>query len=322
MLPNEKEIKKKIITKRKDIKSKLDILKHGELVHQNFFSPLTKHLANIETELTKTQQQQQQIPKTEKQFLYNEFTPKIRRKEIKIERKNISDDDDDDDTEVSGLKRTILDEIDNPIYESSTPNRIQDITNESFRDYLEQYDSLPRKYIHNLYNDTKNEFDHKYGIRFNTEQEKFYIGDSELFIDGSDVIVRKKRYKGTPGLYELLFMKEPKRFTQTDEKHYQQIVLKTNANRRHYQHEKQIDGSRLKKYKDILAPLTMKKGGGGGNILMKVTNKNINYVHWDDANELVDRLKLLYASHEAGNTGVINEINSIIEELREAKIIH
>jgi len=43
----------------------------------------------------------------------------------------------------------------------------------------------------------------------------------------------------------------------------------------------------------------------------------IDYVHWDDPNELVDRLRLLDASHRAGN----NEMLSIIDEFREGGLI-
>lgn len=43
----------------------------------------------------------------------------------------------------------------------------------------------------------------------------------------------------------------------------------------------------------------------------------IQYVYFDDPNELVDRSKLLIASSESGNNAHINEINSIIEELQE-----
>jgi len=53
----------------------------------------------------------------------------------------------------------------------------------------------------------------------------------------------------------------------------------------------------------------------------ELTGNSINYVYWDDPNKLVDRLKLLVASKQAGHTGHKNEIVSIIEELREAKII-
>lgn len=50
-------------------------------------------------------------------------------------------------------------------------------------------------------------------------------------------------------------------------------------------------------------------------------NENIVYEYWDDANELCERLKLLSASKSGGNSNHDQEINSIIEELREIKII-
>ena len=39
-------------------------------------------------------------------------------------------------------------------------------------------------------------------------------------------------------------------------------------------------------------------------------------------NELVDRLRLLLASQAAGNPSHTNKIISIIEQLREAKIVY
>ena len=54
-----------------------------------------------------------------------------------------------------------------------------------------------------------------------------------------------------------------------------------------------------------------------------IANSNPNkYVHWDDPNELVERLRLLDAAQAAGNNNHNNEIMSIIEELREAEIIY
>ncbi|KAG5318527.1 YMD3 protein, partial [Pseudoatta argentina] len=51
---------------------------------------------------------------------------------------------------------------------------------------------------------------------------------------------------------------------------------------------------------------------------MILNDNAIDYEHWDDPNELVDRLRLLDASHRAGNNAHDNEMLSIIEELREA----
>lgn len=54
---------------------------------------------------------------------------------------------------------------------------------------------------------------------------------------------------------------------------------------------------------------------------MALNDNKIDYVHWNDPNELVDRLRLLEASRQAGNNAHDNEILSIIEELYEAGLI-
>lgn len=48
---------------------------------------------------------------------------------------------------------------------------------------------------------------------------------------------------------------------------------------------------------------------------------NIAYEYYDDPNEICDRLRLLLMSKQSGNTNHFQEINTILEELREAKII-
>ena len=68
---------------------------------------------------------------------------------------------------------------------------------------------------------------------------------------------------------------------------------------------------------NIIRPLFTSVGEG----LKQVTGNKIDYVYWNDINELVDRLRLLIMSQKAGNTGVHNEIDSIIEELMETGVI-
>ncbi|KYM95853.1 hypothetical protein ALC62_13504 [Cyphomyrmex costatus] len=55
-------------------------------------------------------------------------------------------------------------------------------------------------------------------------------------------------------------------------------------------------------------------------IVMTLNDNKIDYVHWDNPNELVDRLQLLEASRQAGHNAHDNEI-LFIEELREAGLI-
>lgn len=65
----------------------------------------------------------------------------------------------------------------------------------------------------------------------------------------------------------------------------------------------------------------MKKTGSGLEKPFIPYNQNIVYEYYDDPNELCDRLRLLLSSKSAGNSNHDQEINSIIEELRERGVI-
>ncbi|KAE9522465.1 hypothetical protein AGLY_017126 [Aphis glycines] len=65
------------------------------------------------------------------------------------------------------------------------------------------------------------------------------------------------------------------------------------------------------------SPEPIKKGSG----LYKDVIPQTQLVYYDDPNELVARLNLLTSAQSAGNTGVNNEIITILEELRELDII-
>lgn len=58
------------------------------------------------------------------------------------------------------------------------------------------------------------------------------------------------------------------------------------------------------------------------NFIPYNVNDRIIYEYFDDPNELCDRLRLLTSSRAAGNTNHMQEINSIIEELRELGYVH
>ena len=79
-----------------------------------------------------------------------------------------------------------------------------------------------------------------------------------------------------------------------------------------------MSSNKYPKYNEIIKPMFKTVGEG----LREVTGNKIDYVYWNDPNELVNRLRLLWLSRIAGNTGVNNEIDSIIEELRESNIVY
>ncbi|KYN30173.1 hypothetical protein ALC57_00369 [Trachymyrmex cornetzi] len=117
-------------------------------------------------------------------------------------------------------------------------------------------------------------------------------------------------------------------YTEDDMNKYKSMLLATNAHKHKHHSQGRLLSNRGYKYKHIIAPLMSmtpkkpnKKFGKGLPRAMTLNDNAIDYVHWDDPNEVVDRLRLLDASHRAGNNAHDNEMLSIIEELREAGLI-
>ncbi|XP_060856363.1 uncharacterized protein LOC132934101 [Metopolophium dirhodum] len=140
--------------------------------------------------------------------------------------------------------------------------------------------------------------------------------DNEMHIEDDDGF-----YPITPGLLELLFAKSPaaEKYSHEDLSAYKRILILTSAHMT-------TDGTRVRssigaKYTKVISKLfaakDKKTSGSGKNIRLQ----KHNIVYCNDPNELVDRLRLLYSSLAAGNTGVRNEIISICGELIEAGIL-
>jgi len=186
------------------------------------------------------------------------------------------------------------------------------------------YGPLGQKYLGVVLSGKKAvNIDNVYGVYFSSDGTM--LGDKRIDLDkNDDIIVDGKRYPGTPGLYELIFKKFPDETicTNADKQKYKSILLTTNAHRRGHSTHNPIMGNKGHKYKSIIAPLLSSKRVGRGIPRTVTLNDNkIDYIHWDDPNELVDRLRLLEASRQAGHNAHDNELLSIIEELREAGLI-
>ncbi|XP_057324649.1 uncharacterized protein LOC130667175 [Microplitis mediator] len=172
------------------------------------------------------------------------------------------------------------------------------------------------------------DIDMRYGIRrrFND----FYIGDSEITFDDNEINIKNKNYSVTPGLLELLFKKssDDSKVTQNDKNKYLEIIKMTNTHRTNYKPDGSFYEDTTIKYNNYIADFldknaNLSKGKGLLDFMIAKKKKScMDYVYWDDPNELVDRLRLLMVSQAAGNPSHTNEIISIIEELREAGIIY
>ena len=102
------------------------------------------------------------------------------------------------------------------------------------------------------------------------------------------------------------------------------------AHKRQYNKDERICVHNSNKFNHIITPMfniTSKtedsiKDGSLPRYKIAKEHTALDYVYWDDPNELVDRLHLLTAERSAGIPCHVNEIHSIIEELREAGYIY
>ncbi|KYN30733.1 hypothetical protein ALC56_14977, partial [Trachymyrmex septentrionalis] len=139
-----------------------------------------------------------------------------------------------------------------------------------------------------------------------------------VIIDGVFVIIDGVKYKGTPGLYELIFKRIPNTiYTDNDEVAYKSILLATKCSQSGSSNNKIQVGTGIPHARKLNKKLGKKVGKGIIPHAMTLNENKMDYVHWDDPNELVD-LRLLEASRQAGYNAHDNKILSIVEELREA----
>lgn len=333
MNEHEKRIKQALVKNRQAILKKYRLLKQGqefqEAAWERAFKPLSVPLKEV-SELTK------KVKKEEPGNIDSKFVTPIKSEASSVHQPSSLPQFLE--TEVVGEINSTDSNSDSEEQVSVSPNKTlaeQGISEIALDDYLSQFDPLPRTYLDFLIKDTKNEADTVYGIRFDPQTEKWYMGNKEVTINEKNFYVDSKPFIGTPGLYELLFKKHPLGFTEKDLQEYKEMLKWTNAHKRNFDPDKQLAGNKGEKYLKIIKPLftsnirplltfnpiRKKTGGTIINTVKEVNQKPVEYVYWNKPSELIERLKLLWASREAGHTGHLNEITSIIEELKEEGII-
>lgn len=163
------------------------------------------------------------------------------------------------------------------------------------------------------------------------------VGDKETH-DGddaveSDINIRKVMDELTKKKMDAL---NEDKWTDADERKYQDIVaimspndfdetgkfIGTGEKRRKVELAlKKFNKESIRKIKSREKSVDRLRKGRGFEKNFIPYSQNIVYEYWDDPNELCERLQLLLASKSAGNSNHDQEINSIIEELKERDII-
>ena len=146
----------------------------------------------------------------------------------------------------------------------------------------------------------------------------YYIGNKQATIVDNNILIGDEKFKGTPGLWELLMSKNPDNFTENDYDEYEKLMVKTNALHKDYNPNNPYPRSSRSDKWYLVSQIwanreyTKKKEGYKGEGVVVIPS---------NPNALLERLDLLLASQEAGHTGVRNELVSICDELKRQGVL-
>ena len=178
-------------------------------------------------------------------------------------------------------------------------------TPQSLGDIAYNYLHGKEPYFHGIYLGKDGHY--HMGKQKNKENEKV------LTIAYNNIVVDGEKFRGTPGLWELIMEERPRKVTKDDLEEYKDLLRKTNALHKDFNPKSSYPrSSRSDKWKFLLRPIWREIRGyeGEGVVIMS-----------SDPNALIERLDLLIASQKAGNTGVGNELVSISDELKRQGVL-
>jgi len=143
-----------------------------------------------------------------------------------------------------------------------------------------------------------------YGVRLDKDGIMI-LGSKKFDVDSSDHIIIDGVHILAHQVFTILFSKKflIVTYTEEDKCKYKSILLAINTHRRNYTEHSHLWSNRGYKYRYIIAPLLKDESTIGKGLRAITLNDNaIDYVYWNDPNELVDRMRLLEASHQAALT--------------------
>ena len=70
------------------------------------------------------------------------------------------------------------------------------------------------------------------------KESLYYIGNKQATIADNNIIIEDEKFKGTPGLWELIVAKNPTHYLKEDLNNYKRLMIKTNALHYYYDPKK------------------------------------------------------------------------------------
>ena len=206
------------------------------------------------------------------------------------------DEEDDEDEDEAIEDEAIEEEKD----EDGDEDEEIDENGEDEEDEEEKKLTMYQKLMQNKTKKDKN-IDHYFGISYDNNG-KYHMGNKTIELLGDDIVVDDVKYKGTLGLWSLIFFKVPKGYTPEDMKEYKKLVKQTNVMTYPQNQTRRSRPTTTWKWKNIFKK-TKKKGHG------------IEFLP-SDIISLQQQLAYLLAEYRAGNISATkNEIVAIADNL-------
>ena len=189
-----------------------------------------------------------------------------------------------------------------------------------------------------------------------SEDDNLKIGYRPVKIENDDIIINDERFKGTPGLWELITSKDIPEKTKYNAKDLADYITIMHITKATYdKNNKRVGGN--DKMNKLIKPLVKALEKGGGEGLIDKIEEHFGFEEEEeeydeeeyeepalipftptkgtglkrsrarpkilpsDPNALIDRFDLLFSSQKAGHTGVRNEIVSILDELKRQGVL-
>lgn len=325
-MSNQEKLLSEIKVLSDSIRKKNLLLKEGLMARNKYleetFKPIVEPLNKINDKMNKSTLPEQEVKEIEKQAVKHDETSETQGSEFESESlsrtsHSLEEEEEEDDDDVEESKT----DFEEDQGESDSLEPIESPTNISILSKeIGKKGPLSRKYILKmLHGAQKSSKYHVYGARL--EKDGLRMGDSVLEIDDNDnITVKDQTFKGTAGLFELIFKASPKKYTKKDLNEFKNICMLTNSHRKGYSHNTPIHRNRSEKYREVISKLfsnirgKRSKAKGKGMSMKSVYDTNV--IYYNNVNKLVDRMRLIYESIQAGHNGLDNEMIALTEELK------
>lgn len=315
--PKRRTLTEEIVKATRSVREKLKTLREGLSAGERVFERVHKPILEPLRSIADAKKKSPPLPPPEAAAVNSR---KIRKQPSAVVKRSLSTTEEE--TEEEGTTTAALTEEEREI-------RSKLLEGPTGSEYLQQYHPRLRKYVQLFLLGGKTVDRSAFALKHDYITDSWRFGDSPVQLRDKDFIIKGKKYGGSDGLYQLMTLKKPSAYSPAEASAYVDIVMATNAHRIGFDPAERLRGHRGAKYTKIIKPFLTKranlgapsKSGRGVPTQKRFNDEPVEYVYWNDVSELVRRLRLLCASRAAGHSDHRNEIQSIIEELREEGVV-